>query len=133
RGILGQPIRLVLWLPHYRTALDNSGGHVGDCGCAPVPGSCSQANHSSVEGGQNMAATRSPNTDLSRMPPETLEVRAADERRRLQSSVEELRWQVRERLDVKKIARQYVPAASAVAALIGLGAGYGFAGIFTRR
>lgn len=80
-----------------------------------------------------MAAERSAQSDLSRMPPETLEVRAADERRRLQSSVEELRWQVRERLDVKKIARQYVPVASGVAALIGLGAGYGFAGIFTRK
>lgn len=80
-----------------------------------------------------MAATRSPKPDVSRMPPETLEVRAADERRRLHSSVEELRWQVRERLDVKKIARQYVPVASAAAAVIGLGVGYGFAGIFTRR
>ena len=80
-----------------------------------------------------MATARSPQSDLSRLPPETLEVRAADERRRLQSSVEELRAQVRERFDVKKIARQYIPAASAVAALIGLGAGYGFAGIFTRR
>jgi hypothetical protein len=67
------------------------------------------------------------------MPPETLEVRAADQRRRLQTSVQELRWQVRERLDAKKIARQYLPTASAIAALIGLGAGYGFAGIFTRR
>ena len=80
-----------------------------------------------------MAAERSAQSDLSRMPPETLEVRAADERRRLQSSVEELRWQVRERLDVKKIARQDVPVASGVAALIGRGAGYGFAGIFTRK
>ena len=80
-----------------------------------------------------MATTRSPQSDLSRLPPETLEVRAADERRRLQTSVEELRWQVRERLDVKRIARQYVPVASAVAVLIGLGAGYGFAGIFTRK
>lgn len=78
-----------------------------------------------------MATARS--ADLTRMPPETLEVRAADERRRLQSSVEELRWQLRERLDVKKIARQYLPVASAVAAFLGLGAGYGFAGIFTRR
>ncbi|HVO63400.1 MAG TPA: hypothetical protein VMT53_20905 [Terriglobales bacterium] len=78
-----------------------------------------------------MATTRS--GDVSRMPPETLEVRAADERRRLQSSVEELRLQVRERLDVKKMARKYVPVASAVAALIGLGAGYGFAGIFTSK
>jgi hypothetical protein len=80
-----------------------------------------------------MAATRSPQSDLSRLPPETLEVRAADERRRLQSSVEELRFRVRERLDVKKVARKYVPAASAVAALVGLGAGFGFAGIFTSK
>lgn len=80
-----------------------------------------------------MATARSPKSDLSRMPPETLEVRAADERRRLQSSVEELRCQVRERFDVNRIARQHAPVASAVAALIGLGAGYGFAGIFTRR
>jgi hypothetical protein len=80
-----------------------------------------------------MAAARSPQPDLSRFPPETLEVRAADERRRLQSSVEELRLQFRERFDIKKIARQYVPAASAIAAVIGLGAGYGFAGIFTRK
>ena len=80
-----------------------------------------------------MATARSQQSDLSRLPPETLEVRAADERRRLQSSVEELRWAVRERLNVKKIARQYLPVASAVVALVGLGAGYGFAGIFTRR
>jgi hypothetical protein len=80
-----------------------------------------------------MASERSSQSDLSRLPPETLEGRAADERRRLQNSVEELRLQVRERLDVKKIARQYVPVASAIAALIGLGAGYGFAGIFTRN
>lgn len=80
-----------------------------------------------------MAAARSPEPDVSRLPAETLEVRAADERRRLQSSVEELRWQVRDRLDVKRVARQYVPAASALAALVGLGVGYSFAGIFTRK
>ena len=80
-----------------------------------------------------MAAERSPEPDLSRFPAETLEVRAADERRRLHSSVEELRTRVRERLDLKRTARQYVPAASAVAALLGLGIGYSFAGIFTRR
>ena len=80
-----------------------------------------------------MAAARSPESDLSRIPPQTLEVRAADERRRLHDSVDELRSWVKERLDLKRIARQYVPVASAVAALIGLGVGYSFAGIFTRR
>jgi hypothetical protein len=80
-----------------------------------------------------MVAARGAESDLDHLPPETLEVRAADERRRLQSSVEELRSQVRQRLDVRTMARQYVPAASAIAALIGLGLGYSFAGIFTRR
>jgi hypothetical protein len=51
----------------------------------------------------------------------------------LHSSVEELRWQVRERLNLKRNARQYAPAASAVAALLGLGMGYSLAGIFTRK
>ena len=80
-----------------------------------------------------MAAARSPESDLSRIPPQTLEVRAADERRRLQSSVDELRSRVKERLDLKRMARQYLPVASAVAALLGLGVGYSVAGIFTRR
>lgn len=79
-----------------------------------------------------MAAARSPESDLSRIPPQTLEVRAADERRRLQSSVDELRSRVKERLDLKRMARQYLPVASAVAALLGLGVGYSVAGIFTR-
>ena len=80
-----------------------------------------------------MAATRNPESDLSRIPAEALEVRASDTRRRLHSSVEELRWQVRERLNLKRNARQYAPAASAVAALLGLGMGYSLAGIFTRK
>ena len=79
-----------------------------------------------------MAAARSPESDLSRIPPQTLEVRAAEERRRLQSSVDELRSRVNERLDVKRIVRRYLPGASAVAALLGLGVGYSVAGIFTR-
>ncbi|HET7205955.1 MAG TPA: hypothetical protein VFI95_05170 [Terriglobales bacterium] len=68
----------------------------------------------------------------SQVPSYTLEVRAADERRRLGSSVAELRSVMREKLDVKRTARQYLPLASAVVALVGLGAGYSFAGIFTR-
>ena len=80
-----------------------------------------------------MAGARSPQSDLSRMPPDTLEQRAVDERRRLQNSVEELRSQVKERFDARKLVRPYVPVASAVAAMIGLGLGYGFAGIFTKR
>jgi hypothetical protein len=70
---------------------------------------------------------------MSTLPSETLELRAADERRRLHSSVVELKSRVREKLDVRKTARRYMPYASGAAALLGLLMGYGFAGIFTRH
>jgi hypothetical protein len=66
------------------------------------------------------------------MPAEVLEMRAAEQRRRLHNSVAELRSQVRERLDVKKNAREHIIPASAVAALLGLFLGYGAAGMVTR-
>lgn len=65
-------------------------------------------------------------------PTDVLEVRAEEQRRRLHNSVSELRTQVREKLDVKKNARQYVWPASGVVALAGLVMGFGFAGFFTR-
>ncbi len=61
-----------------------------------------------------------------------LELRAAEQRRRLHNSVSELRTQMREKLNVKKNAREYVWPASGVAGLIGVVLGYGVAGIFTR-
>jgi hypothetical protein len=67
------------------------------------------------------------------VPTYTLEMRAADQRRRLHSSVVELRSKVREKLNVKRTARQYIPVASGAAALFGLLLGYGTAGMFTRR
>lgn len=70
---------------------------------------------------------------MSTLPSESLEVRAAEERRRLHSSVAELKSRVREKLNVKKTARRYMPYASGAAALLGLLMGYGFAGIFTRH
>jgi hypothetical protein len=66
------------------------------------------------------------------MPTDLLELRAEEQRRRLHNSVSELRTQVREKLDVKKNAREYVWPASGAMALVGLVLGYGFAGIFTR-
>ena len=70
---------------------------------------------------------------MSSVPSYTLEMKAADQRRRLHSSVVELRSKVREKLDVKRTARQYVPIASGAAALFGMLLGYGAAGMFTRR
>ena len=67
------------------------------------------------------------------LPSDVLEERAADERRRLHNSVAELRSKVRERLDIKRSARENLwPAVSGVS-LIGLLLGFGFAGVFTRR
>lgn len=66
------------------------------------------------------------------VPTDILEVKAEEQRRRLHNSVAELRTQMREKLDVKRNARQYVWPASGLVALIGLVIGYGFGGIFTR-
>ncbi len=71
------------------------------------------------------------------LPSDVLEVRAADQRRQLHNSVVELRAtlrdNIREKLDVRRQARQYLPQAAGVAAFLGLLLGYGTTGIFTRR
>jgi len=66
----------------------------------------------------------------SRVPFELLEERAAEQRRQLHNSVSELRSTVRERLDVKKNAREYLLPASGVAAVLGLAMGYVLPSIF---
>jgi hypothetical protein len=66
-------------------------------------------------------------------PTYTLEIRAADQRRRLHSSVVELRSRVQEKMNPKQVAREYLVAASGVAALLGLVLGYGLTGVFTRK
>ncbi len=70
---------------------------------------------------------------MSSLPSHELELRAADERKRLESTMTELKSQVRETLDVKRAASELVKPAAAVCALLALVVGYGFAGIFTRR
>jgi len=71
----------------------------------------------------------------SSIPVDILEKRAADQRRQLHNSVVELRQTVRqtvrEKLDVKAYAREYVWPAAGAMALIGLIFGYAFAGMFT--
>ena len=61
---------------------------------------------------------------------EVLELRAAEQRRRLHASVEELRLQMREKLDVQKNAREYFWPAAGVVGLLGLVFGYGVAAVF---
>lgn len=70
---------------------------------------------------------------------DTLELRAAEERKRLHNSVQELKGQLhdrsvvlREKLDVKRNARQYFWPAAGGATLFGLLFGYGVAAVFVK-
>ncbi len=67
------------------------------------------------------------------LPAEVLEVRAAEQRRELHGSVEELRGVVRQRLDVKANAREYLVPAATLLSVVGLGIGYGITGLFYPR
>ncbi len=67
------------------------------------------------------------------LPTHDLELRAADQRRRLHASVHELKDHVRDSLDVKKQAREHVLLASGVATAVAAAVGYGVAGMFTSR
>lgn len=62
------------------------------------------------------------------LPAEILEVRAAEQRRELHGTVEELRGIVRRRLDVKANAREHLIPAAGIMALVGLSIGYGVTG-----
>ena len=67
------------------------------------------------------------------LPAEVLEARAAEQRRQLHNSVQDLRTAVRERLDVKRNVRQHFLPAAGVVSLAGLVLGYSFTGMFTRH
>jgi hypothetical protein len=66
------------------------------------------------------------------IPVDILEKRAADERRQLHNSVQQLRESVHERLDVKRNVRNHLGMVSGAMAVVGLILGYGVTGIFTR-
>ena len=68
----------------------------------------------------------------SNIPTDLLELRAAEQRRRLHNSVAELRVQMRQKLDLRRNARRYFWPASAVVGVCGLVLGYGFGGVLTR-
>jgi hypothetical protein len=65
-------------------------------------------------------------------PTDILEMRAAEQRRRIHDSVLELREQIDEKMDIKKKAAEYVLPASGAAAFLALLFGYGFASMFSR-
>jgi len=66
-------------------------------------------------------------------PTYELEVRAAEQRKRLHDSVADLKLRVRDKLDVKRNLREHLGAAAGITSLIALVAGYGIAGMFTRH
>jgi len=65
------------------------------------------------------------------LPSYDLELKAADERRRLHTSVLELRAALRESLDINRNTRKHLPIACALVAVLGVGLGYSVTGIFT--
>jgi len=69
-------------------------------------------------------------TDL---PSYDLELKAADERRRLHETVTELKSVVRDKLDINKNVGDHLGMLCGISALVGLAAGYTFTGIFKRH
>ena len=73
------------------------------------------------------------------LPIDTLVSRANEQRKRihndiagLRSSLQEARSSLRQAMEPKKLARENLRSALGVAAIVGLVAGYGFAGMFAR-
>jgi hypothetical protein len=62
---------------------------------------------------------------------DALEARAAEQRVELHRCVNDLRSTLREKLDVKKNAREHLGPSAGVAALAGLALGYALTGVFT--
>ena len=67
------------------------------------------------------------------VPTDILEMRAAEQRKRIHESVLELRQQVQRKLDLRQKLQQYVWPAAGGAAMMGLLLGYGVTGVFTDR
>ena len=70
---------------------------------------------------------------MTELPSYDLELKAAEERRRLHGTLAELRTRVHEELDVKKRVREHLGVACAIAGLLSLGIGYSVGGLFVRN
>jgi hypothetical protein len=66
------------------------------------------------------------------LPVDILESRAEAQRAKLHHDVEELRTTVRQTLDKKKLAQQYLAPTVGVTAIFALVLGYTVTGVFTR-
>jgi len=64
------------------------------------------------------------------LPARDLEIKAAENRKHLHQSVEDLRLHLRETLDVTKNTRKHLGLACSMAALVSFSLGYAFSGIF---
>jgi hypothetical protein len=69
---------------------------------------------------------------MTELPSYDLELKAAEERRRLHGTLAELRSRVHEELDINKRVREHLGLACGIAALLSLGIGYSAAGFFVR-
>ena len=70
---------------------------------------------------------------MSTLPIYELELRAGDQRRRLQASVTELKSKVRDSIDVKNNVRQHLWVVGGIMAAFAFATGYAVTGLFTRR
>jgi len=70
---------------------------------------------------------------MSDLPSYDLELKAAEDRQHLHKSVEQLRSQLRDRLDLQKNVRNHLLGVCSVAMVVGLAAGYGVTSIFLHR
>ena len=70
---------------------------------------------------------------MTELPSYDLELKAAEERRRLHGTLAELRSRVHQELDVKKRVREHLGAACGIVGLLSLGFGYSVAGLFLRN
>ena len=70
---------------------------------------------------------------MTELPSYDLELKAAEERRRLHGTLAELRSRVHQELDVKKRVREHLGAACGIVGILSLGIGYSVAGLFLRN
>jgi len=70
---------------------------------------------------------------MNSLSPEDLENKAAEQRHRIDSSVNELTETFKEKVNVTNLAREHLLPVCAVGAVVGLILGYGLTGIFVRR